>query len=181
MKVAALILAGSKSTRMGEDKGLLKKYGNYWVELIQEELPVSVECFTSVGKHNLEAYKAAGFENLVIDKEGLEDFAGPIKGVLSGLQEFAAFDKLLVIPCDMINLKTEHFELLLKEDKTACFGLNGMLEPLPFVLNPKDFMKINSEKLKNLSLQQVLEMQGVEVLKIQDVYGFKNYNSKVDL
>jgi molybdenum cofactor guanylyltransferase len=177
VKTAALILAGGLSSRMGSDKGLLKQEGQYWVGIIQQLIPVDVECFISVGKHNLEAYKEAGFRNLILDKEGLEDFTGPIKGILSGLEVFQAFDNLLVLPCDMIHLDAETIRVLIHQEKTSCYKVATQIQPMPMLLTCDCLQSLTNQNLENISLKKFLELQQCEYILSENPSLFLNRNT----
>jgi molybdopterin-guanine dinucleotide biosynthesis protein A len=181
MKLAVLILAGGKSSRMGTDKGLLLKDGKTWVEIIKDKLPADATVFISVGKHNRAQYKAAGFTHLIEDKEGLEVYNGPIKGLLSGLDLLKEFDKVLVIPCDMISLKGTRLLELINHPKSACFKVGEQLEPLPFVLKKDVFSKLLSLDFSSQSVKSVLQLLHCDFIEIEADDSFRNYNFPGDL
>lgn len=181
MKLAILILAGGKSSRMGTDKGLLLKDGKTWVEIIKDKLPANATVFISVGKHNRAQYKTAGFVHFIEDKEGLESYNGPIKGLLSGFDSLKEFDKVLVIPCDMISLKASRLLDLINHSKSACFKVGEQLEPLPFVLTKDVFSKLISVDFSSQSVKKVLQLLNCDYLEIEADDSFRNYNSPGDL
>jgi len=95
--ITGLILAGGQARRLGgQDKGLIQ-LGNQ--QLIQYVLarfrPQVGELLINANRH-AERYRAFGYP-LVADT--LPDFAGPLAGLLSGLQH-SKTDWLVSVPCD---------------------------------------------------------------------------------
>lgn len=181
MNTCAVILAGGQSSRMGKDKGLLVKDCEFWVEIIKSRLPDGIDCYVSVGCHNVDKYKDSGIENLILDNNAFQNVNGPIKGILSGKNCFNLYDRLLVVTCDMIDLTTETFIQLLSHGKSACFDVDGEVQPLPLVLNRGTLNSISSFELENTSLKWVLENLDIDKLSLTGSREFMNYNSKTDL
>ena len=102
-----VVLCGGESRRMGSDKGLLVKAGKTWAELAFSNLSgLRIKTAISVNRTQVELYSQIfAFGSLVTDNEILP-VKGPLLGLLSVHQEFPAED-LLVVACDMINLKEE--------------------------------------------------------------------------
>lgn len=92
MTFAAVILAGGKSRRMGEDKAQLKIGGRSFTEILAHELSVFGELYISVAEP----------KKLDLSVPQLFDpfpDGGPLSGLCAGLESCAA-DAALFVPCD---------------------------------------------------------------------------------
>lgn len=107
----ALILAGGRGSRMGGlDKGLQLLAGRPLVSHVIERLtPQARHVWISANRH-LDAYAALGHEVLP-DPPGLE-FAGPLAGMLAGLNALPDDAWLLTAPCDCPHLPADLAERL---------------------------------------------------------------------
>lgn len=108
----ALVLAGGRGTRMGGvDKGLQPLDGRPLVAHVIERLaPQAERVWISANRH-LDTYAALGHAVLA-DPPGLE-FAGPLAGMLAGLDAIPADAWLLTAPCDCPRLPPDLAERLL--------------------------------------------------------------------
>ena len=95
--ITALILAGGRGSRLnGQDKGLLKYDGKFFFEHLTHKLSPQVDRVMINANRNLETYKKTGLD-VVIDP--LENFQGPLAGVLAGLYACKT-SWLVTVPCD---------------------------------------------------------------------------------
>lgn len=94
-----LILAGGQSRRMGgRDKGLLLKDGRPLAAHVAQRLAQQVQGLALCANRHQDAYARLGYPVLG-DPPGLA-FAGPLAGMLAGLQALPEEGWLLVAPCD---------------------------------------------------------------------------------
>jgi molybdopterin-guanine dinucleotide biosynthesis protein A len=102
----ALVLAGGRGSRMrGLDKGLQLLEGRPLVSHVIERLaPQAGPVLISANRH-LEAYAALG-HRVLTDPPGLE-FAGPLAGMLAGLEALPDDAWLLTAPCDCPRLPAD--------------------------------------------------------------------------
>jgi len=108
--LAALILTGGKSERMGTDKAILEYHGiPQWKYLRQQcealDLPVYISC----KKEQQDFWKHQGL-NTVVDE--FQDM-GPMAGMLSAMRQYPPFS-WLVMACDMPNWNAEAMQRLIK-------------------------------------------------------------------
>ncbi|MGB0523137.1 MAG: NTP transferase domain-containing protein [Flammeovirgaceae bacterium] len=104
--LVGLILCGGQSSRMGQDKGLMKTDGELWakrLEMLLAKEGIS-EVFFSVGSHNYAAY-AEHFptHQLVLD-QAFSNIPTPLIGILSTyaqLKKQRMSKDLLVLACDL--------------------------------------------------------------------------------
>lgn len=163
---------------MGRDKGSLKKEGKLWVETLRDEVKPFGDVFLSVGEHNVHFYQSVNGVRLILDQL-LENLAGPFVGLLSARTELQSYDKVLVLPCDMINLKADLLQQLLASERSSVFSLKGELQSLPLCLSHVDLNGLKD--LENRSVYSVLNEMNLEVLDSTDSCSFLNFNSERDL
>lgn len=178
MKVATLILSGGKSSRMGRDKGSLVKEKKLWVEILCDEVQSFGDVFLSVGNHNSHFYESVN-QVVLIKDQPFRNLAGPFVGLLSAKQKLQSYDKVLVIPCDMINLKAGLLKGLLDGSRSSAFKLKGNIESLPFCLNKLDLT--NLKELDNRSVYSVLKTLDLNLVETVEETAFRNFNSEEDL
>jgi len=95
----ALVLAGGRGSRMGGvDKGLQALQGRPLVAHVIERLAPQADGLFISANRNLETYAALG-HRVLADPPGLA-FAGPLAGMLAGLDAIPDDAWLLTAPCD---------------------------------------------------------------------------------
>jgi molybdopterin-guanine dinucleotide biosynthesis protein A len=108
----ALVLAGGRGSRMGGvDKGLQLLNGQMLAARAIERLAPQTSVVRISANRNLDIYAALGHEVLA-DPIGLE-FAGPLAGMLAGLNALPDDAWLLTAPCDCPRLPLDLAERLL--------------------------------------------------------------------
>lgn len=121
--ITGLILAGGRGQRMGgRDKGLQPFAGRPLVEHAIARLRPQVGALLISANRNRDAYAAAlGTDSAdgVISDE-IQDFSGPLAGMLAGLRA-ACTDYVLTVPCDSPYLPDDLGERL-------CAALNALPE-----------------------------------------------------
>ena len=176
----ALVLLGGKSSRMGEEKGLIQYHEKTQVEhlvVLLEEL--GMEVFLSVREEQKENY-------LFLDRPFVTDQiqgAGPLGGIASAMRSFpqAAF---LVVACDLPNLQKEQLEFLLKNRNAKVFAtcyespLDGGPEPLCSIYEPKSFSALMRVWVSGKSCpRKMLFNRTVEILPVTDSKFLVNANT----
>lgn len=112
VELIGLVLAGGMGSRMGGvDKGLQPWRGRPLAAHVLEALRPQVARLLVSANRNLDAYAAFGHPVLP-DPPGL-DFAGPLAGMLAGLQAAPDDAWLLTAPCDCPRLPPDLAERLL--------------------------------------------------------------------
>ena len=105
--IIGLVLCGGKSSRMGTDKGMIKKEGITWARLAFNKLnSLAIPVVVSVNDSQVLEYEKIFSDNLLITD--LVDIGGPFKGILSADHKFPQCD-LFVLACDMVDV---NFQLL---------------------------------------------------------------------
>lgn len=111
--ITGLVLAGGRARRMGGgDKGLRLLHGAPMVAHAIERLRPQVDGLIINANQNSAAYAALGYPVIADDETaGLEAYAGPLAGILTGLS-LCATPLLVTVPCDSPLLPTDLVERL---------------------------------------------------------------------
>lgn len=176
----ALVLLGGKSSRMGEEKGLIqyheKTQAEHLVSLLEE---IGLEVFLSVREEQKENYS---FLNRPFITDQLQD-AGPLGGIASAMRKFPR-TAFLVVACDLPNLQIEQLEFLVKNRNAKVFAtcyespLDGGPEPLCSIYEPKSFSALMKVWVNGKSCpRKMLFNRSVEILPIQDSKFLVNANT----
>lgn len=123
-EVTGLILAGGRGSRLGGvDKGLLALDGRPLVERIADRLRPQVGRLLLNANRSLDAYRALGFE-VIVDPtpEGVDAFAGPLAGMLAGLETIGA-GWLACVPCDSPFVPADYVDRMLAAARGANAGV----------------------------------------------------------
>ena len=94
--ITALILAGGKSSRMGQDKGLLPFGNSIMAGHVIEQIRPQVGHILISANRNQDQYAKLGHK---IIGDPIEGFQGPLAGFLAGLESIET-DYLITLPCD---------------------------------------------------------------------------------
>jgi molybdenum cofactor guanylyltransferase len=168
--IAAFVLAGGKSRRMGEDKALLKYKGVYLVEHAISVLRQVTGNVRIIG--NPQTY---GFLGYAVIPDSTES-RGPLTGIYTALS--ASETRLnIVLACDMPLIRAEFFRLLLKKapqaDAVVMRFEDGFVEPLCSIYAstclPAVRENLDCHKLRVSSLFSQLKVEYVSEAEIRRV------------
>ena len=126
MKIGAIVLAGGKSSRMGQDKGLMNFRGKPMVQWVLESvsrLTKDVLIVAHDGRYREFGHNVVGDEIKEI---------GPIGGIVTGLHQ-SACEVNLVLGCDLPFVTAELLEFMLENhrDVLVTCGFDGQhIHPL---------------------------------------------------
>jgi molybdopterin-guanine dinucleotide biosynthesis protein A len=176
----ALVLLGGRSSRMGEEKGLIqyheKTQAEHLVSLLEE---IGLEVFLSVREEQKKNYL---FLNRPFITDQLQG-AGPLGGIASSMRSFP-HTAFLVVACDLPNLQKEQLEFLLKNRNTKAFAtcyespLDGGPEPLCSIYEPKSFSALMKVWVNGKSCpRKMLFNRAVEILPVNDSTFLVNANT----
>lgn len=177
MNVTAIILAGGKSTRMGEDKGLMLFEGKAMIEhIIKTVEPLVQEIIIIANNKEYHQFGYPVFEDIIKEK-------GPLAGILTGLKQSTS-DYNLVLSCDVPFVNNELIQLLLSHNAEVVIPKkDNRTHQLIGVYN-KSCIPTLKEELANDRLKIKLAIKGLNV-KIVDANHidnriFHNINTKED-
>lgn len=178
--VQALILAGGKSKRMGQDKAMLSYFGKNQIERCHELLkPFCQQIYLSQREQQ---YAENIFADIPRINDRFLDF-GPLSGILSAMhsQPEVAW---LVIACDLPFLNHETLARLFRErnpDKMASVYANeqGLIEPLCTIYEPKiRFSLFEAMAQRKYCPRKILRDLPCQILKLDDDKVLSNINFK---
>ena len=175
--INGLILSGGLSTRMGEDKRLIKYHDKTQEQFLLELLkPYCSEVYVSINK------------NQQTDLPHIFDLDLSIKSPIVGI--ISAFDKnpktaWLVVACDMPFINQEVIEYLIKNRNVEKFATafenpeEHFPEPLLTIYEPKIYEKLQEAVNQGRkSPMKVLQNLGIELLQVFDNELLVNINDK---
>ena len=170
IKLTAIILAGGKSTRMNEDKGLIIFNGMMLVQHVIDSLkPVTGSIFIITSNIS---YRQLGYP--CIEDEMKEK--GPLGGIYTGLIHSPAI-KNLVVGCDMPFLSGNVFSGLINncEDTDALFAEHkGKVEPLCAIYDRNCISHLRSRLEQNqLKITDALEGLKTRVISFDNEDWFR--------
>ena len=125
-KITGIVLAGGKSSRMGQDKGLMLYHGKAMVTHVMEQLQPCVDELLIVA--NTPAYGQFGYP-IVAD---LVEAAGPVGGIYTGLAA-ASTELIFFISCDTPFITEEAIRKVIAQAGDAAVAvatLEGQMQPL---------------------------------------------------
>ena len=188
-----VILCGGQSTRMGNDKAMIKKQGNTWAEMAEEKLSaLNIPVVFSVNSEQYREYAAIfDVKKLVVDNANIT-LRGPVCAMLT-MHQFAPMEDLFILACDMPLME----ETLLKklyniykadQHADAFFYVNEEEpEPLCAIYTARGLAHINhlynENKLVKHSMKFMLENLKTMPVKIEEkeLKYFTNFNSHASL
>lgn len=176
----AIILAGGKSVRMGEDKGLMLVNNKPMIQgVIDAVLPLTPTVLIAANNPNYEKFGFPVISDMVKDK-------GPLAGLVNGLSHSSS-ELNWVISCDTPYLQTSFLIELMNQIEgfdAVVPVYEGKTHPLIAVYR-KSSLKHFEE---NLALNRLKMMDLLNGLKVNyfnantyDSCNFKNLNSKAEL
>jgi molybdopterin-guanine dinucleotide biosynthesis protein A len=196
--ITLAILAGGEGSRMGQPKGLLRIQGKPILEYQLERLnwPGPKWLITAPGRGHPPGWES--FDREISDPvSGL----GPLRGVLSGLQQLTG-ELLLIGTVDMPGLKRDHLEWLVAQMKSESqigimcrrhgalviphhpnplpgdagarggAGTGGIVEPFPMLLRKESVVSVRHRiESGRLSVHGLLEEPGFEAVETPAAWG----------
>jgi molybdopterin-guanine dinucleotide biosynthesis protein A len=176
-KLMGVILCGGNSSRMGHDKGLIRKEGLPWARHMADKLaPFFIPVVFSINAAQAGSYSFyLPAAQLVTDSL---DIPGPLNGLLSVHQQFPGKD-LLLLACDMPDM--DHatiFQLISVYRACGPFEYYAYQEGAFF----QPFCAIYTSAglkgdMRETSLQGVLRQGRTNALTVSRSAAFKNYNT----
>jgi molybdopterin-guanine dinucleotide biosynthesis protein A len=188
-----LVLCGGKSTRMGNDKGLLKLEATTWAQTAVDKLgELNIPVKISVNKNQHESYAAVfPMDALVVDNEMLK-LQGPLLGLLSA--HVACSDEdVFVLACDLPLMETSILRELLflyhhySSGDAFVFLNEGQAEPLCGIYTRKClaniFDRFREGRLEKHSMKYVLENVHTRTITASEGQkkSFRNFNAHAEL
>ena len=179
MRITGIILAGGKSSRMGEEKAFIMFNG---VRLIERAISVLESfCDTILISSDNEALACFGYPVVEDEHKGI----GPIAGLVTALK-VSQNPHHLVIPCDTPFVGPIVYERLIRSSEgydaviagTSC----GLREPLIGYYHRTALTAIQNQISRgDFKLQNALDSMNMKVIVFPQKSCFKNINAPSDL
>ena len=182
-QLRGVVMCGGQSKRMGTDKGLICLKDTCWAKHMERKLTaIGLSVSIAINPSQYELYKAIfDPDMLVLDSK---EIAGPLNGIFSVHTKHPG-DDLLLLACDMINMRTETLKDLIRSYQTQpkydyyTYQNKEHAEPFCAIYTGSALSALMRANL-NLSgwgLQKVLNMGETMRLSIADTDSFRNYNT----
>ena len=184
MNVTGIILSGGKSTRMGQDKGLLELNGKPMIQHVIDHIdPICDQILISTNEKKYEDFGFPVYKDVITD-------IGPAGGIISCL-DHSANNKNLIISCDLPYTSTNFIRKLLdlSSDYEITLPKYGPhLQPLCAVYSKrvyktfKECVTMGVYSLKSIIMEfqvQVIEQDAIPEFDFSKE--LNNINSKDDL
>lgn len=178
--ITGIILAGGKSSRMGEDKGMMGFNGKPMISYIINTLSKLTDKILIVAnRKDYEVFGLPVYSDLVLDK-------GPLAGIITGLSATTT-DKNWMISCDSPFVSEDLLIRLMEDTETydaAIPTYNSRIHPLTACYKKSALGLLKDELEKDhLKLRKAVEVLQVNYVNadLYDSENFKNFNSKEDL
>ena len=176
----AIILAGGKSSRMGEDKGLMLYNGKPMIQhVIDAVLPLTNCILISANSDVYKQFNYQIFSDKISDK-------GPLGGIVTTLAQ-SETEINWVLSCDSPKITTEMLRKLvdqLRDYDAVVPQIGEKIHPLIAVYRKSILNRFKENlALNQLKMIAVLNEMHVNYYKVDesDQFNFKNLNSKADL
>ncbi|MCX6181983.1 MAG: molybdenum cofactor guanylyltransferase [Bacteroidetes bacterium] len=185
--IVGLVLCGGQSTRMGSDKGMLKKGELTWAQIAREKLlALNIPAVVSVNNDQVEEYEHIfSISELVIDDEF--EVGGPLLGLLSAHHMFPGKD-IFILACDMVEMQVEVLENLIANYSAPAtvFKNEYFAEPLCGIYSnealEKIFVAYKDHELRSHSMMTILNLISANTIEINKSWQqfFNNINTPVE-
>ncbi len=141
--IGGIILAGGKSSRMGQDKGLMSIDNKAMVEHIIKEFNLAGVNELNIISNNpdYDKFSHPVYEDIIKEK-------GPLGGIYTGLHHTTKTWNIIV-PCDTPKIKAKYFDLLIKEKAKSPIQVLKSRDKTHFLIG------IIHHSVKNLIKEQI--------------------------
>ncbi len=164
MNLTAIILAGGKSSRMGEDKGLVLLKGKPMIQyLLDLFLDLKIPVIIIANNSQYKKFGVPVFSDIIKNK-------GPLSGIYSGLYH-SKTEKNFIVSCDIPFLSKNIVEFLIENtenEMVTVLSLNEKIQPLTGVyskkLKNKILFNLYEDKLKLRTFIQSVDYKSIDII-----------------
>jgi len=178
--ITVILLAGGKSSRMGQDKGLMLLNGKPMIEYIIEiAQQISTEIIIVANNDSYLKFNLPVFKDEFLDK-------GPLAGIYTGLKNTKT-EKNLILSCDVPYIQKELIEFLISNSEKNEITISLFQDKLhPLIgIYAKSCLPVILEqiKLNELKVASLFEKIKTKLLNVNefDSSNFRNINKESDL
>jgi len=184
MQATGIILAGGKSSRMGEDKGLVLLNGKPMIQYVIEALKEVVSDIIIISNNaSYNKFRVPVYSDLIKDK-------GPVGGIYTGLYH-SATELNFCISCDVPMISSDFIFWLLNKSGNASITLPMYKDKIHQMIGVYSKQVLSnfkeSTETEHLKLSQVNKDMACEIIDIEKEYAnfdeliFSNINTKNEL
>ena len=184
MHATGIILAGGKSSRMGEDKGLVLLNGKPMIQYVIEALKEVVSNIIIISNNaSYNKFCVPVYSDLIKDK-------GPVGGIYTGLYH-STTELNFCISCDVPMISSDFILWLLKRSGNASITLPMYKDKIHQMIGVYSKQVLSnfkeSTEKEHLKLSQVNKDMACEIIDIEKEYAnfdeliFSNINTKNEL
>ncbi|MFY0643962.1 MAG: molybdenum cofactor guanylyltransferase [Bacteroidia bacterium] len=179
MPTRAYILSGGKSSRMGQEKGLVQYNGKPMIQWVIDALKPIAQEITIVS--NSPDYQNLGFE-VIAD---IQKNKGPLGGIATALNH-SNNEVNIILSCDIPEIKTSTLKMILSNANaqvTICRQGN-QLHPLIGVYRKSSLKTINKQlETDQLAVMAALDLLDLNIIDLGSEFAedFKNINRPENL
>ena len=192
LRISGAVLSGGQSSRMGQEKGLMKLGEISLVERVAAAVSeVADEVIIAVAPSMIQAYRSALDSQYKIVGDKQRD-QGPIFGLISGLSS-ASGDYVVVCPCDTPLVRPEVLKMI--REKAVGFDgavpvIRGYLEPLVACYSRTICLSAFEKKASSGAMKLVDALEGLKIVRVPEqsirrldpeLESFWNLNTPADL
>ena len=178
--ITVILLAGGKSSRMGQDKGLMLLNGKPMIEYIIEiAQQISTEIIIVANNDSYLKFNLPVYKDEFLDK-------GPLAGIYTGLKNTKT-EKNLILSCDVPYIQKELIEFLISNSEKNEITISLFQDKLhPLIgIYAKSCLPVILEqiKLNELKVASLFEKIKTKLLDVNefDSSNFRNINKESDL
>jgi molybdenum cofactor guanylyltransferase len=190
VSILPVIFCGGKSSRMGQDKGLLPASGGNWAIQAASHFAGADEVIISVQQHQLSSYSAFFSQRQLVTDNPALGIAGPLAALLSVHEKFPAAD-LFVLACDLKQMTRQVIDQLLSLYQQRqgfdafLLSVEDEVEPLCGIYCSNGLKKISGkhqlQQLERTSMKYIINLLNSYIEPTIDKVAFVNFNSPDDL
>jgi len=178
--ITGVILAGGRSSRMGEDKGLVKANGKPLFEHIAERLRSQVGEILISCNQNTEQY---GKEFRTVP-DLIQNFSGPLAGMLAALT-VSKTEWVLFVPCDVPGFPDNLADAFLAEiaGQQAAYARDAVREHPTLCLLNRSLIPTLKTYLENGDRKVMIFFDNIDAKPVlfHDASQFSNLNTQGDV
>ena len=192
-----LILCGGKSSRMGQDKGLIPTDGTNWagkLKLLLKQVGIE-QVYLSVSAHNKDHYLKHFHENCLITDLPFSNTPSALVGLLSAyqvLKKQTPHFSIFVLACDLQNLDETVIRLVMEQAQKSpaivhLLSDGDFWQPLAGIYSNTALEKLvtqsQSSSFENKSVMRFVKplTPNVILLSEEEKVKLANFNSPADL
>lgn len=180
--IAVFILAGGKSSRMGEEKGLVKLHGKPMIQYLIEATSDLAQSQTIIGHHpEYSQFGIPVFADLIPDK-------GPLGGIYTALSHCRT-DRALILSCDSPLIQSKTLEEMIAQfnGEILVGSLGDRVYPFPgiyptsLLTQLKENLEANLLKVQAFILNNPHKLISWDQISTQSELEFSNINTPEEL